>query len=76
MTDLRCSCGHKLAEYSDNEIRIMDKKCKKVTVLRVIDGKLTLMECNGKFKIAPSQCKYYYKCLVFYGKCKMDHDLT
>jgi hypothetical protein len=38
--DLRCSCGAKLAEYGDYEIRIMDRKCKTVTVLAVENGKL------------------------------------
>jgi hypothetical protein len=46
MTDLRCKCGAKLAEYSDNEVRIMDRKCKTVTVLKVIDGKIR--RCDGR----------------------------
>lgn len=43
MFDLRCQCGHKIAEYTDTEIRIMDKKCKSVTVLTIADGKLKLV---------------------------------
>lgn len=38
--NLRCKCGAKLAEYNDNEVRIMDRKCKTVAVLRVVNGEL------------------------------------
>lgn len=57
MPDLRCQCGHKIAEYNDTEVRIMDKKCKSITILRVCDGKL------NKFS---SMCDYYKYQL---GKC-------
>lgn len=40
MPDLCCKCGHKIAEYDDYEIHIKDKKCKTVTVLHVVNGKL------------------------------------
>jgi len=40
MKDVRCNCGSKLAEYTDTEIRIMDRKCKTITVIEVIGGKL------------------------------------
>jgi len=42
MPELRCKCGTKIAEYNDSEVRIMDRKCKTITVLRVVDGKLEL----------------------------------
>lgn len=47
MPDLRCKCGSKLAEYTDTEVLIMDRKCKSITRLWVIDGKLTKVSIQG-----------------------------
>jgi hypothetical protein len=52
MPDLRCKCGSKIAEYDDYEVRIKHRRCGDITILKVVDGKITLPEPMEKFKIS------------------------
>lgn len=44
MNDIRCTCNNKLAEYDDYHIEIMCRKCKKIHVIEVRNGKITVKE--------------------------------
>jgi hypothetical protein len=75
MPDLRCQCGKKIAEYNDYEVKIMDKKCKHVTTLRVVNGKLIIVNDSDNGTCTHENAYYCHNagmCALLYGKCKFE----